>query len=412
MRTDPDPGAASELKLRKCRSAGRHLMTVTIAITAACDSSTGPNTGKLRERWYQQQTGWAWARPATNGSVVYFATGGGEVIARNIGTGTQKWIAHVSQQSVDGANLLVRSGVVVAPSVLETVGLNAETSRQLWRYAAPLDTVGNSSGYSSPGQVVYSHIDADDEAVYIPAWGASISAVELKTGTVRWVWHPGALAGDTATSGVFRSGSMGVRVSGDTIFGTLWHATIQSMVTSEAWLVALDKHTGQEFWRVRLPFTGAGVLIQTAPAVYKSLVFVRLLFGQTYAIDRATQKIAWQFTAPNARWSAESGPELYDDIVYVDGGDDVVYALNASNGSIVWKSPIIAGTSSDMLATERHLIYTNGAELHILNRTSGIEVLATTQPHTYDPLFSSAPVASNGLIFINVAEAALCFEEP
>ena len=388
------------------------LMTICLGFVAACDLATGPKADKLRERWYQRQTGWAWASPAVNGNVVYFATGGGEVIARDVSNGKQKWIAHVSQLSVDGANLLFRSGVVVAPSVLETVGLDAETSRQLWRYQAPPDTVDNTSGYSSPGQVVYSHVDADDDAVYIPAWGASISAVELHTGVVRWVWKPGVIAGDTATSGVFRSGAMGVTVSGDTVFGTMWHATIRSMVNSEAWVVALDKRTGQEFWRVRLPFIGAGVLIQTAPAVYKNLVIARTLFGQTFAIDRTTQRIAWQFAAPGSWLSGESGPEIKDDVVYVDGGDEAIYALNASTGSTIWRSPMITQTTTDMLVTERHLIYNNGAELHILDRASGNEVVATTQPHTYDPLFSSAPTAANGLIFINAADAAFCFEEP
>lgn len=394
-------------------AASRGVMTVSIALIGACDFATGPKNRGLHERWYQPQTGWAWASPAVSGNVVYFATGAGEVIARDVSSGNQRWIAHVSQQSVDGANLLVRSGVVVAPSVFETVGLDAETSRGLWRYEAPLDTVDVGTGFSGPGSVMASHIDADAEAVYIPAWGASISAVELRTGAVRWVWKPGVMAGDTATSGIFRSGAMGVKVSGDTVFGTVWHATIRSMVHSEAWVVALDKRTGEEFWRVRLPFIGAGVLIQTAPALYKNLVIARTLFGQTFAIDRTTQKIAWEFVAPASRLlSGESGPLVKDDIVYVDGGDEAIYALNASNGSAIRRIPIITETTTDMLATDRHLIYNNGAELHILDIATGNEVLSTTQPHTYDPLFSSAPTASNGLVFINVADAAFCFDEP
>ena len=390
----------------------RGAMTMGIGLVVACDFATGPKTGGLRERWYRPQTGWAWASPAVSGDVVYFATGAGEVIARDVSSGNQKWIAHVSQQSVDGANLLVRSGVVVAPSVFETVGLDTKTSRELWRYKAPLDTVDVGTGAAGPGSVMASHIDADDEAVYIPAWGASISAVVLRTGVVRWVWQPGTMAGDTATSGIFRSGAVGVTISGDTVFGTVWHATIRSIVYSEAWVVALDKRTGTEFWRVRLPFIGSGVLIQTAPALYKNLVIARTLFGQTFAIDRTTQKVAWQFVAPGSFLSAESGPEVKGDIVYVDGGDQAIYALNASDGSTIWKSDFISETTSDMLATERHLIFTTGAELHILDRSNGTEVLVTTQPHTYDPLFSSAPTASNGLVFINVADAALCFEEP
>jgi len=382
-----------------------------VIAVSACESATDPGSPRFHQLWYQAQTKYANASPAVSGNTVYFATGLGEVIARDVSTGAQKWIARASSQSVDGANLIVRSGIVVAPSVFETVGLDAQTGRGLWRYVSPLDTV-DVVGYASPGSLVEPHIDADDDAVYIPAWGATISAIELRTGTVRWVWRPGLMEGDTAASGVFRSGSMGVRVSGDTVFATVWHATIRSMVNSEAWVVALDKHSGQEFWRVKLPFVGAGVLIWAAPVVYKNLVIVHTLSARTYAIDRNTQQIAWSFSVPGYTYSTTAGPALSGDLVYVDAGDGAIYALRAAEGSIVWRAPFSTETNNDMLTTDRNLIFTNGAELYVVNKANGRQLLVTTQPHTYDPLFASAPTAASGRVFINVADAALCFADP
>jgi outer membrane protein assembly factor BamB len=384
------------------------------AALVSCRDATGPGSGGLHERWYQPQSGWARARPAVSGIAVYFGDGNGELIARDVETGKRLWTTKIGPHPIDGANILVRNRVVVAPVLNYTVGLDAISGRELWQYNSPDDTVGVPPGYPAySGSVVEAHIDADGQTVYIPAWGASVSAVELNTGKARWVWRPGRIEGDTATSGVFRSGSNSVLVSGDTLFATLWHYVNRPGGYSEAWLVAIDRLSGTELWRVRLPYVGSGVLIWATPVVYQNLVIVHTLSGRTYAIDRTTQKVAWEFTitAPYLI-STIAGAALYGDIVYVDGGDQQIHALRARDGTVIWSAPFPGSSGDDMLVTDRRIIFPNGAELIILDRETGSTVAITSQPHTYDPLFSSAAVSSNGRVFINVAEAAWCFDEP
>jgi outer membrane protein assembly factor BamB len=381
---------------------------LTLALVS-CRDATGPEPGGVHGRWYQPQSGWGRAQPAVFGNVVYFGDGYGEVIARDAANGERKWTSRVGQDPIYGANLLVRNGVVVAPVIAYTVGLDAVNGRELWRYKAPEDTVGVPAGYvASPGTVWDSRIDADDQTVYIPAWGASVTALDLRTGVRRWVWQPGRIDGDTATSGVFRSGAVGVLVSGDTIFATMWHYENRAGGSSEAWLVAIDRLAGRELWRVRLPYEGS---IWTAPVVYQNLVIVHRL-ARTYAIDRITQKVAWEFTVPSARLSTNSGAELYGDVVYVDGGDEQIHALRAQDGSVIWNAPFPAQTNRDLLVTQRRIIFSNGYELMVLDRETGRMVARTTQPATSDGLFSSAATFSNGLVFVTVAGAAWCFDEP
>jgi hypothetical protein len=38
--------------------------------------------------------------------------------------------------------------------------------------------------------------------------------------------------------------------------------------------------------------------------------------------------------------------------------------------------------------------------------------VVAVQPHTSEPLFASPAASANGLVFITVGDAALCFEEP
>lgn len=391
-----------------------HSLPLALAAVGSCsDSATSPGFGGVHERWYEPQPGYGWARPGVSGNLVYFGTGDGQIIARDVTTGTPLWSTKVGPDAVRGANIIVRSGVVVAPVLNYTAGLNAETGQQLWQYQAPKDTTGTVPGGAAyPGAVVLSRIDADDQTVYIPAWGASVSAVDLKTGAVRWVWQPGRIEGDTATSGVFRAGSMSARVSGDTVFATMWHNVNRQGGTSEAWLVALDRPTGRELWRVRLPYQGSGALIEGAPVVYGNLIIVHTVSARTYAIDRSTQKVVWEFTVPTAALSTNAEAELYGDVVYVDGGDRHIYALHASDGGVLWSAPFPSQTGTDMLVTNRRITFTEGRTLYVLDRQTGKQVAAVTQPRTSDPLFASPAAFANGLVFVTVADAAWAFDEP
>jgi len=263
-----------------------------------------------------------------------------------------------------------------------------------------------------PGGVTASHIDADDNTVYIPAWGASLSAVDLHTGQTRWIWQPGHVDGDTAISGVFRSGSNGVVVTGDTIFATVWHYLARLGVPSQALLVAIDRLSGRELWRVPLPAIGAGTMIWAPPVVYQNLVIVHTLSAHTYAIDRTTQRIVWEFSIPEANLSTVAGPVLYGDVLYVDAGDSQIHAVRPGDGSLIWSAPFPTQADRELLATDKRIYVSIGTELYILDRRDGSTVTVVHQPHTYDALFSSGAAASNGLVFITVAGAAWCFDEP
>jgi outer membrane protein assembly factor BamB len=205
---------------------------------------------------------------------------------------------------------------------------------------------------------------------------------------------------------------MGVVISGDTVFATLWHYVTRLGGASEAWLVAIDRISGEEIWRVRMPYQGAGTLVWAPPVVYRNLVIVHTLSARTYAIDRLTQKVAWQFVADSAWLTPTSGAELYGDVLYVDGGDSQIHALRPSDGTVIWNAPFPTQSTTDLLATEKRIYVVNGTAVYILDRASGVTVAVAHQPGTYDPLFSSAAAFANGLVFITVADAAWCFYEP
>jgi len=397
----------------RSRGAMAVLLAAALEIALACrGGEPTASAGGLRERWHQAQPGYSWARPAVLGDVVYFGTGDGQVIARDRAVGAARWATTVDGGMVEGANVAAHSTVVTVSLVRSTVGLDAATGRELWRYQAPADTGLGSSG--APGQVAATHLDADDEAVYVPAWGASVSALDLATGAVRWVWQPGRGPTDTAASGhLFRSGAVGARVSGDAVFATVWHRLTDLGGRTEAWLVALDRATGQERWRVTLPAESDGNIFG-GPALWGDLVLATAANGATFALRQATGELVWQFASPDRIPSTPSQAEVYGDAVYLDGGDNYIYALRADDGAVLWWSRVESQATKDLLATERLVVFPEGSHLNVLDRATGQVLAHVAQPRVseFDALFASPAAGAGDQVFVTLNGAAWSFDVP
>lgn len=349
-----------------------------------------------------QRQGVAWGRPAIAGDIVVFAEGDGSVTARDQGSGKVRWTTRVDTAGALGRNLIARGGVVVVPVVRWTVGLDLATGQERWRYHAPLDTRENAQN-PKPGGVV-TRIDSDDVSAFVPAWGASVSAIELATGRVRWTWTPG----DTVS---FRSGADGVRVSGDTVYATVWHNITALGGSSEHWLVALDRNTGRELWRLLFPSYTGGVIFMGAPSVYRDLVIFQSVGGHEWAVNRFTRQFVWHFT-PTPFRATIAQTELFGDVAYHDGGDNNIYALRAADGSVLWKAAVDAQPLTDILVTERHVVVNAQATLNIIERASGKRVVTARQPGNSSGSFQSAPASARERIYLAAQGAAICFVEP
>ena len=390
-----------------------------VALGALLSSACGrdpvrPGEAHVRERWFVDQSkGFPHPRPIVSGATAFFAAGAGFVVAHDIATGDLKWSTQIgaSKYSVSpeigGENFILRGGILITAVQFHTSALDATTGRELWRYEAPLDTVGEPK--PRPGYVDHARVDADDQTVFIPAWGASVSAVDLQTGQARWIWQ-------VEPTLSHRSGAMAVRLSGDTVFATVWHFLNQNGTQSEAWLVALDRLSGKEFWRAVLPKLSSGTTANSAPAVWHSLVYLTMSSGDLFAVDRATQQVAWhiptQIPESNPAAALITGPEVYGDFVYANGSDMKLHAYRAEDGVEVWSS---AGSQfvNDLLVTSKFVYASDGATLYMFDRASGKRYAALGHPRkSYDYIFSSAAAAEGAEIFVTLSDGAWSFFEP
>jgi len=130
-----------------------------------------------------------------------------------------------------------------------------------------------------------------------------------------------------------------------------------------------------------------------------------------YAIDARTRQIAWDFpTTPVVTSVSES--ELYGDVVYHDGGDRNIYALRATTGALIWKATIANTATSDLLVTDRRVIFPNGMYMQALDRLTGKPVLeAQTRGGLNMPITSPA-AAEAGDVYVSVYGGAWSFVEP
>jgi outer membrane protein assembly factor BamB len=390
------------------------LAIASTPLGSACDEPTRPGEGKVRERWFQTQTfGYPYPAPLVDGSAVYFASGAGSLIARDLETGVAKWTTSIGQSiyaasaDIGGENFILRSGVLVTTVQFHTSALDIATGREIWRYHAPLDTIDKVA--PRPGSVVVARIAADDNTVFVPAWGATVSAVDIKTGQPKWVWRVEPTLPN-------RSGSYGVRISGDTVFATVWHSLNQSGTQAEAWLIALDKQTGQQLWRVVLPRQASGTMINCAPAVWQNLVIVTLVSGDLFAVDRNTQSIAWhilpQIAANGLGTALITSAQVYEDNIFANGSDQKMHAYRATDGTELWAS-YVGQLGSDPTVSSKFVYASNGASLYILDRLTGAQYSALGHPRkSVNYTFSSGATVSNGRVFITISDGAWSFDEP
>ena len=207
---------------------------------------------------------------------------------------------------------------------------------------------------------------------------------------------------------------MGVRVQGDTLYATAWHYVNALGGLSEEWLLALDRLSGRELWRKVFPAYTSGVSTQGAPAVFENLVFFTSAGGYEYAVDRFTRALIWQFT-PTTTQAARTEPELVNDVVYHDGGDQNIYALDARTGAVRFKAFYGGMTRDDILVTARRIYVSNGGkDLLVFDRLTGVRVANVEDPSSptvTDGLFSSPGTYASGRVFFAVVAGTVCYEE-
>jgi outer membrane protein assembly factor BamB len=339
------------------------------AMSACTRDPTEPLSGVLRIAWRASSPGdgvGRLARPATIGDVVVAGGVEGSVVAYELSSGRERWRRPgLLGQPATGGNILIRQGLALIPLARGIAAVEVATGTLRWSATSPVDSLLG----RQPGVAELAEIDATESTVFHPAWGASVQAIDVASGQVRWTWRPGRAPTDTEST-PFRSGAQGTRVSGDTVYVTGWHYENRTGIRTELWLVALQASTGQELARFRVPpFTG-GVPIFSAPRIAGRLVLFTAVGGPVWAIDRFTMQQVWSFRPP-VEFATFNPMETRDDLVFVGGGNSNCYALRISDGSVVWQRSVETNVERPMLVTSRFILVPSQRIMFALDLSTG-----------------------------------------
>ena len=152
--------------------------------------------------------------------------------------------------------------------------------------------------------------------VAIAASGWSLTALDARTGAVRWKLPTAGMIGKP------------VLANGDIYFAP-----------QDGYIYAVDAATGHLRWRFqRTVNVSVSVGIDGYPALDGDTLYVASDGGTVYALDASSGKQRWLFTLP-AGAHIYAAPAVGNGRVYVSsgGGDDAFYALDEATGKVAWQ---------------------------------------------------------------------------
>jgi outer membrane protein assembly factor BamB len=181
---------------------------------------------------------------------------------------------------------------------------------------------------------------------------------------------------------------------------------------------AYDVMTGRELWTVSWPalFREAmgGDGPRASPVVYDGLVYVQGAEGELRAIEVGVGKIRWRTNiledagASNLQWGMSAAPLIVDDTVVVapgGGGDRSVIAYHRRTGARVWSAGGEgASYSSPMLVTlggVRQILVFNAAGLAGLSPVNGARLWDYPWRTQYDVNASQPLVLGDNRVFLS-----------
>ncbi|MGA7076621.1 MAG: PQQ-binding-like beta-propeller repeat protein [Halobacteriota archaeon] len=336
-----------------------------VAIPAAAQTDT------MQFRYNAQHTG------------DYSPSSGGMLPNNNL-----KWKFQTVDPSGGGGILTtpaVANGIVYTGSTENNFyAIDAATGHERWHYW----TLGQ--GDTSSPAVAYG-------MVYFGTTDSHVYALDAQTGDYKWSFETVRPARTpTVADGVVYIGCNG------------------------GYLYALDAYTGQLKWSFLAPSQiGSYNFIVTAPAVANGMVYVATGMdgaGVIYALDAKTGAEQWRFMDGISR-SYGSSPAVVDGVLYFEGvsgatelwgsgwGSGVVYALDATTGSVNWRSDVGTGRISVQDVTSSPAVV-NGV-VYIGGRDGLYALDASTGNHkwkfdTNGDIIDSSPAFADGVLYFGV----------
>jgi outer membrane protein assembly factor BamB len=248
---------------------------------------------------------------AASGNAVFVATGFGELVALDTATGNRMWTFEIGAPARSAPTAAAgKVFVVSATNVLHAV--NQADGVEAWQYAG-IPEIGGVLSSASPA--------VSGGTVVVPYSSGEVIAFDIASGEAKWA---DAVIRSTRTQAV--SGLTDVAAS-PVIQDGIVYATGVSGRT-----IAVRLADGQRLWEQNIGST-------STPAVSGNAIFIVDLSDNIVALDRATGEAFWRTALPVVRkrrfFSVWSGPTLAGNLLWVVSNDRRMMGIEPGTGNIV-----------------------------------------------------------------------------
>jgi outer membrane protein assembly factor BamB len=297
---------------------------------------------------------------------------------------------------------------VLNPTNISNLTQYWSTNIGTW-YASPA-IVNNIAYVGSTDGSVYALNATNGSIVWSQSYGSdSGSSPEVINNVVYLSLDSGTLYALNATNGAqIWSVFLGVGLAGPTVVNNVIYVSSQNTV------YALNAATGTQIWHY--PVGGF------PPTYYNKIVYVSSQDGGgdtiLYALNALNGQVLWNYSLWGDWYSNITTAVVANGIVYIgfgslpgnggcsaaDGGSGDVYALNATSGTLLWKTS--AGLCDASTAVSNNMVYVGGADgsVNALNATTGQIVWSFNVNGNFGNPIYSAPTVANGVVYLAVQD--------
>lgn len=293
----------------------------------------------VRRRWFApRQFQFIWANlPAIHGDVAMVADETG-ISAFDRATGAVRWRTLLFPNRTGGL-----AGDVVAVS-------GAACIADHFGGSGCVDVASGATIWTAPPDSAWSRQNAiDSSSVYYGTRDHRVVARSRVDGSVRW-------SADVAPDAPFLTMVSGVALRGDVLFATTQRRLNDNGFLMTGDLIALNRSTGKELWRVTDP--GQNSEFFTAPVFAGNLAIVSDLGRHSLrAFDITTHRQVWETVSSGDSFAGtERPPALAGDTVFAASGDTHIHALDARTGALLWRVPGRRGSLGSAAVCGRFLL--------------------------------------------------------
>ena len=120
--------------------------------------------------------------------------------------------------------------------------------------------------------------------------------------------------------------------------------------------------------------------VYSTPAISVSTVFIGCDDSYLYALNATNGTLLWKFKTSSSIWQAS--PALYRNMVFIGSSDNTLYALSVDTGEVLWthssngnlghSSPVIGGDGSIYLTTYSSAYVSVGSLISLHSQTGAL----------------------------------------